>query len=317
MVDLLLKKRTSAFQPLNCCSNPSVTLSSLVERSSCPDLLSKPYVSPYNLIVHSTLHWVARMDVSYPLMFSVDNEAGTAQHVTHCGVLEFSAPEGTIYLPVWVMKTINVRSGDFVTLRNVTLNLGKFVKLQPQSVAFLDITDPRAVLEHSFRAFSALTRGDMIQIAYNDQVFELLIMEIKPENGKHAISIVETDLQVDFAAPVGYVEPTPAAPMEKSIAGSLGTHNLSVDSPPGSLSSSFRPFSGTGNSLKASASSTSVANRPAPTGPTALKLPPGMLFFGGSAKKPEKPLMSTDDKGKEKAEVPTFQAFAGKGNKLR
>lgn len=252
------------------------------------------------------------MDVSYPLMFSVENEAGTSQHLTHCGVLEFSAPEGTIYLPLWVMKTLKLRSGDFVTLRNVTLNLGKFVKLQPQSVAFLDITDPRAVLEYSFRTFSALTRGDMIQIAYNDQIFELLIMEIKPENAKHAISIVETDLQVDFAPPVGYVEPTRAPPVEKSIAGSLGAHNMSQGSPSASLSSSFKPFCGAGNSLKAS-TSTSAVSAPAPTGPSALKLPPGMLFFGGSAKKPA----ATDDKGKEKADAPTFQAFAGKGNKLR
>lgn len=168
------------------------------------------------------------MDVSYPLMFSVENEADSSKHTTHCGVLEFSAPEGTIYLPLWVMKSIGVRSGGFVTLRNVTLPLGTFVKLQPQSVAFLDITDPRAVLEHSFRAFSALTRGDMIQIGYNEQIYELLIMEIKPASARHAISIVETDLQVDFAPPVGYVEPVPLAPVaEKSIAGSLSAHNLS------------------------------------------------------------------------------------------
>lgn len=148
-------------------------------------------------------------------MFSVENEANG--HRTHVGVLEFSAPEGTIYLPLWVMKTIGVASGDFVNLRNVTLRLGTFVKLQPQSVDFLDITDPRAVLEHSLRMFSALTRADMIQILYNEQIYEFLVMETQPESGQHAISIVETDLQVDFAPPVGYVEPTPQPRVEKSI----------------------------------------------------------------------------------------------------
>lgn len=148
-------------------------------------------------------------------MFEVENEANSK--VTHVGVLEFSAPEGTIYLPPWLMATIGVASGDFVTLRTVTLHIGSFVKLQPQSVAFLDITDPRAVLEHSLRAYSALTRGDIIQIFYNEQIFEFLIMETKPENSKHAISIVETDLQVDFAPPVGYVEPSPPPKQEKSI----------------------------------------------------------------------------------------------------
>lgn len=260
------------------------------------------------------------MDVSYPLMFSVENDADSSKHTTHCGVLEFSAPEGTIYLPLWVMKSIGVRSGGFVTLRNVTLPLGTFVKLQPQSVAFLDITDPRAVLEHSFRAFSALTRGDMIQIGYNEQVYELLIMEIKPASARHAISIVETDLQVDFAPPVGYVEPVPLAPVaEKSIAGSLSAHNLSQAAaglPSGSLPGSFKPFSGTACSLKstsAGAKEPSVAAPSTPVGPTALKLPPGMLFFGSRK----------DDKGrdKEKADdpkqAPAFKAFSGSGNKLR
>jgi ubiquitin fusion degradation protein 1 len=260
------------------------------------------------------------MDVSYPLMFSVENEADSSQHATHCGVLEFSAPEGTVYLPLWVMKSIGVRSGDFVTLRNVTLPLGTFVKLQPQSVAFLDITDPRAVLEHSFRAFSALTRGDMIQIGYNEQIYELLIMEIKPASAKHAISIVETDLQVDFAAPVGYVEPAPVAPAaEKSIAGSLGAHNLSqaaTGSPSGSLSSSFKPFSGTGCSLKATSADTkgpNIAAPSAPTGPMALKLPPGMLFFGSKKGDQERDKEKADDP----KQAPAFKAFSGTGNKLR
>lgn len=262
---------------------------------------------------------LARLNVSYPMMFSIENEA--SEKVTHCGVLEFSAPEGIIYLPHWAMKTIGVRSGDFVTLRNVSLRLGSFVKLQPQSVAFLDITDPRAVLEHSFRAFSALTRGDIIQISYNDDIYELLIMEVKPEGPKHAVSIVETDLQVDFAPPVGYVEPTPQPKVEKSIAGSLGALNMSsissgAGSPlPSPATSSFKAFSGARNRLKSSTSAepTNVVASPASTassGPSALRLPPGMLFFG--QQKPAKP--PGED---EKPPVPSFKAFGGTANKLR
>lgn len=36
-------------------------------------------------------------------------------------------------------------------------------------------------------------------------------MEAKPDNGSGGISVLETDLQVDFAAPVGYEEPVSAA----------------------------------------------------------------------------------------------------------
>jgi len=62
-------------------------------------------------------------------------------------------------------------------------------------------------LENAFRNFSTLTKGDNIEISYNDNIYGILVMEIKPPGV--GISIVETDLEVDFAPPVGYQEPTP------------------------------------------------------------------------------------------------------------
>lgn len=62
-------------------------------------------------------------------------------------------------------------------------------------------------LENALRNFSTLTQGDNIEISYNDKIYGILVMEIKPPGV--GISIVETDLEVDFAPPVGYQEPTP------------------------------------------------------------------------------------------------------------
>ncbi len=44
----------------------------------------------------------------------------------------------------------------------------------------------------------------MISINYNDKDYELCILETKPRD---AVSIIECDMDVDFAAPVGYEEP--------------------------------------------------------------------------------------------------------------
>lgn len=56
-------------------------------------------------------------------------------------------------------------------------------------------------------------------ISYNARVYELLVLEVRPQNGSGGISVLETDLQVDFAPPLGYQEPSysPKAPLEKSI----------------------------------------------------------------------------------------------------
>lgn len=44
-----------------------------------------------------------------------------------------------------MMETLSLEPGDLVEVKNTTLALGSFVKLQPQSTDFLDISDPKAV----------------------------------------------------------------------------------------------------------------------------------------------------------------------------
>jgi len=111
-----------------------------------------------------------------------------------------------------MMNTLLLEPGDLLQILSTTLEKGKFVKLQPQSVNFLDISDPKAVLENALRNFSALTKNDILSFLYNDTVYEIAVLEVKPETEKNAIGIIETDLEVDFAAPVGYVEPQRSIP---------------------------------------------------------------------------------------------------------
>ena len=58
-----------------------------------------------------------------------------------------------------MMENLLLQEGDVVALRSATLPKGTFVKLQPHSTDFLDITNPRAVLETTLRNFSCLTGG--------------------------------------------------------------------------------------------------------------------------------------------------------------
>jgi ubiquitin fusion degradation protein 1 len=91
----------------------------------------------------SALEKLAGLHIMYPMLFKLSNEK--AKRFTHCGVLEFIAEEGRIYVPRWIMAGLNINEGDIIKLENVNLPTGHFVKIQPQSVDFLDIHDPRAV----------------------------------------------------------------------------------------------------------------------------------------------------------------------------
>jgi ubiquitin fusion degradation protein 1 len=152
----------------------------------------------------STLAHLTSLDLDSPWMFKLRNPQNPAAS-THAGVLEFIAEEGVVHLPYWMMKTLRLNEGDPVRITGAELAKGKFVKLQAQHVHFLEISDPKAVLEQALRNFTALTQGDIIEISYNSIVFGLLVMETTP--GGEGISILDTDLEVDFAPPVGYVEP--------------------------------------------------------------------------------------------------------------
>lgn len=59
-------------------------------------------------------------------------------------------------------------------------------------------------LETSLRSYSCLTTGDTIMVPYNNKKYYIDIVETKPSS---AISIIETDCEVDFAPPLDYKEP--------------------------------------------------------------------------------------------------------------
>lgn len=88
-----------------------------------------------------------------------------------------------------------------MTVKNVSLSKATFVKFRAQSVDFLEVSNPRALLEVTLRKYTCLTVGDVICIPHGRKQFFLEVREVQP-NG--AASIIETDCNVDFEEPLGY-----------------------------------------------------------------------------------------------------------------
>ncbi|KAJ6547663.1 ubiquitin fusion degradation protein I [Mycena capillaripes] len=194
----------------------------------------------------SALANLTALDLPSPWMFQLRNPANSAAS-TYAGVLEFIAEEGVVHLPYWMMKTLRLNEGDPIRITGAELPKGKLVKLQAQSVHFLEISDHKAVLEQALRNFSALTQGDIIEINYNSITFGILVMETKP--GGEGISVLDTDLEVDFAAPVGYVEPekpkaAPPATMASKLKIDLNSSSPGSSRPGSSLSGGFAGTTG-------------------------------------------------------------------------
>uniref|UniRef100_A0A453NHN3 Ubiquitin fusion degradation 1-like protein n=1 Tax=Aegilops tauschii subsp. strangulata TaxID=200361 RepID=A0A453NHN3_AEGTS len=195
------------------------------------------------------------------MLFEVRNTA--AERTSHCGVLEFIAEEGMIYMPYWMMQNLLLQEGDMVFIKNANLPKGTYVKLQPHTTDFLDISNPKAILEKTLRNYSCLTTGDSIMVAYNNKKYYIDIVETKPAS---AISIIETDCEVDFAPPLDYKEPERPKPTAPPIRKDLhvAVAEAQVEEEP-----KFSPFTGPGRRLDGKpakdldASSSSPAKRQA------------------------------------------------------
>jgi len=167
----------------------------------------------------SALDTLSRMNIQYPMMFRITNTAkvnGRSRH-SHCSVLEFTASEGEVYLPLSMIHNLNldVNGQGYVKLENVSLPKGSFARFQPFKYEFVtDIPNHKVVLEKTLRSYACLTKGDVIEIKFLDKCHDLEVVELKPAN---VVSIIETDMSVEFAEPKdgkapSYSKPQSAVP---------------------------------------------------------------------------------------------------------
>merc|ERR1712203_517484 len=92
--------------------------------------------------------------------------------------------------------------GGLIQVQLVNLPVATYSKFQPLTKDFLDLTNPKAVLEMRLRHFACLSKGDIVAI--NNNIYELNVMGTKPAA---AVSIIECDMNVDFEAPQGTRSP--------------------------------------------------------------------------------------------------------------
>lgn len=261
----------------------------------------------------SALDQLTRLSIVYPMLFKLTNEK--VKKVTHCGVLEFVADEGKVYLPHWMMRNLLLDEGSMLVVESTSLPVATFSKFQPQSVDFLDITNPKAVLENALRGFACLTTGDVIAINYNDRVYELFVVETQP---KDAVTIIECDMRVDFAPPVGYQEPTRAPPKKPEVPDALLSDGESEDSNESSSPKDFTAFSGAGNRLDGNKQNKKTTDRQVLEKVNVIKRGiPDYNYKIGYLKFIRKPIKAISNGETDKNDEAKFIAFSGEGQTIR
>ena len=177
------------------------------------------------------------------------------------------------------------------------------------------------------RSYSCLTTGDTIMVPYNNKKYYINIVEAKPSS---AVSIIETDCEVDFAAPLDYVETV------KPAASTLAKNRpREAEEEPVQKVARFNPFTGSARRLDGKPStesaapvSSSILKQPQPmnengtrdskTPTSASRQRSGKLVFGSNPNLPAKDSpkiapkkQESSEKAEEEKET-KFQAFTGK-----
>ena len=117
---------------------------------------------------------------------------------SHCGVSEFTAEEGKCYIPPHLFSTLCLEEGQKVNIRKIFLRPGTYVKLRPHQTQFINEPKYKTFLEYNLRNYFCLTENDTIQVKYERKIFEIDIIECRPNK---AIMTLNCDLAVDIQEP--------------------------------------------------------------------------------------------------------------------
>ena len=133
--------------------------------------------------------------------------------VAHVGVLDYGGvATGTIGLPYEVMARLGLGADARGTSARVTyaaLPSATRMTLRPKTNDFardFAAEDVREVLERVMMGRSAAAVGDEIQVTRGERTYALTVAGVEPDDGHGAVSLLETDVEVDLEPSEEYEE---------------------------------------------------------------------------------------------------------------
>ena len=125
------------------------------------------------LLPDEILHTVSNMypaGLPYPMVFSISSLK--SRKTVYAGVLEFVAPPNVVVIPDWLFSSLQLNPSEMIRLGIVDfLPKATFAQIRPHKTEFIELPDPKSVLEIQLRNFICLTEGDSITIKFANKDF--------------------------------------------------------------------------------------------------------------------------------------------------
>ena len=160
----------------------------------CPDLEETGQIRLPESVLHAVMQGDAMPSV---MLFQIRNPRLST--VISAGVRDFAIPPGQCCIPYWMMEYLQIGEGDTVVVSLTDLPTATRALFQPQDSKFLDLPNPKVVLEFTLRRYPCLTQGTMLKINFNKKVYNLKVLKTEPAK---AVATLHADVICDFATPV-------------------------------------------------------------------------------------------------------------------
>ena len=128
-----------------------------------------------------------------PIILELDSQLGIKFYVS---ILEFSAPDNTLYLNDIAFDHLCINTGDDVKCSLFDPPDATNVIFKPLNDKFYKIDNVKLILEKNIiTKYQFLIKGQTISINYNNSIIKLEVSELEPYN---ICRTTEIDLNVDF-----------------------------------------------------------------------------------------------------------------------
>lgn len=158
--------------------------------------LNKCLVGDKLILPMQVLASLMSIPIEPPYMFRITSEHDRTQHV---GVLEFSAPTESVYVPTWIMTQLNLQDGEVVTLDTI-IGIPKleFVQFQPDVSGLDTLTNAKETLQDRLQKFTILYEHECIPIDLpNGTCIQLTVVQAVPK----LACLIDAEFKIDFLPP--------------------------------------------------------------------------------------------------------------------
>ena len=148
-----------------------------------------------------------KIKIEPPYYFSIESSNNV---ITYCGVLDFTADDGLVMIPINILNQLGIDGSDIVTVKYINnIPKGDFTQLEPLNKEIFSIPHLDEYLEMVLSNYCLLYKNQIIEFKYANSIYRILIKDIKTNMDLEMesnnliwiipiIDIVNIDLKIDI-----------------------------------------------------------------------------------------------------------------------